>query len=248
MKVLVLGGTGLIGSQVVQQLTAAGHEAVAASPSSGVNAVTGEGLDAALVGVDVVVDVVNAMNFDRDAAIAFFGAATGNTLAAEQRAGVGHHVALSIVGTDRFPSESYMAGKVEQERLINERTVPFTIVRATQFFEFLGPIADSGTEGDVATLSTHEFQPMASSDVAAAVVAAAVSAPVNGVVDTAGPERAPLFEIVARALKARGDARTVVADPAAGYFGMDIVHDGLVPQGEARIGSVTLDEWLAAQA
>jgi uncharacterized protein YbjT (DUF2867 family) len=245
MKVLVLGGTGLVGRQVVGLLGGRGHEAVAASPSTGVDAVTGSGLDEALVGVDAVVDVTNAPAFDEDVVVAFFTASTRNVLDAAKRAGVQHHVALSIVGVDRLPARGYMAGKIAQERLIRDSGMPHTVVRATQFFEFLIPIADAGTTGGVARLTTHLMQPVAAADVAR-VVAEAVTAPAaDGVVEVAGPERARTDELVARVLAARGDGRRVVADPDAGYFGLTVDDTSLVPLGRAHIGEITLGEWLA---
>ncbi|MCC2031710.1 SDR family oxidoreductase [Microbacterium allomyrinae] len=247
MKIVVLGGTGLIGAQVVSQLRDRGHEAIAASPSTGVDSVTGAGLDAALAGADVVVDVTNAPAFDEAAVIAFFSAATANVLAAEKRAGVGHHVALSIVGVDRDPdSPGYLAGKVVQERLIHEGGVPFTIVRATQFFEFLASIADASTVAGEVRLAPATMQPVAAAAVARAVADAAV-APAAGVVEVAGPERASIPSLVGRVLVAAGDSRPIVVDESMGYFGRDVDQTSLVPVGEAIIDSVTLEEWLVAR-
>jgi uncharacterized protein YbjT (DUF2867 family) len=248
MKVLVLGGTGLVGRQVVDLLEGRGHEAVPASPSTGVDAVTGAGLDEALAGVDAVVDVTNAPAWEQDAVVAFFTASTRNVLDAAKRAGAGHHVALSIVGVDRFPARGYMAGKIAQEKLIRDSGMPHTIVRATQFFEFLTPIADAGTTDGVARLTHHLMQPVAASDVARAVADAALAPAADAVVEIAGPERASLDELVARVLAARGDGRRVVADPEADYFGLAVDDTSLVPLRAARIGDVTLEEWLARTA
>jgi uncharacterized protein YbjT (DUF2867 family) len=248
MKIVVFGGTGLIGSQVVGLLEKAGHEAVAQSPSTGVNTVTGEGLPGALAGADVVVDVTNSPSFAPDDVLEFFRKSTGNLLAAAKAAGVGHHVALSVVGADRSPDSTYLPAKVAQEKLIRESDVPYTVVRATQFFEFLGAIADTATDGDTVRIAPVPFQPMASADVARAVADAAVAAPVNGAVETAGPERLRFDEVIRETLVAKGDPREVVADPTAPYFGQVMGNDTIVPIGDFRPGEIRLADWRASQA
>ncbi|MFJ1299052.1 SDR family oxidoreductase [Pseudomonadota bacterium AL_CKDN230030165-1A_HGKHYDSX7] len=244
-KVVVVGGTGLIGSKVVALLRAAGHDAAAASPNTGVNTLTGEGLDAALAGADVVIDVSNSPSFEPQAVKAFFETSTHNLLAAEARAGVGHHVILSIVGTDRMPGNGYFAAKVAQETLIKAGPVPYSIVRATQFLEFLGGIADATTSDGVVRLAGGLFQPIAADDVAAAVAEVAQGAPLNGTTEIAGPERAPFDEIVARYLALAGDARRVERDAQARYFGGVVEQESLVPTGPARLGGIGLAEWVA---
>lgn len=244
MKIVVIGGTGLIGSKVVSILRNGGHEVVAASPRNGINAVTGEGLKEALAGAQVVVDLANSPSFENEAVLAFFETSGRNLLAAETAAGVGHHVALSIVGTDRTPENGYFRAKVAQEKLIEASRVPYTIVRATQFMEFIGVIADSSMAGNVVRLSPGFFQPIAADDVAALVADVALAQPRNGIVDIAGPDRAPFDEIVARYLKALGDPRQVVRDPEARYWGGRVEQRSLVPLGEARLGRIGLDEWL----
>jgi uncharacterized protein YbjT (DUF2867 family) len=244
MKIVVIGGTGLIGSKVVSILRNGGHEVIAASPRNGINAVTGEGLKEALAGAQVVVDLANSPSFENEAVLAFFETSGRNLLAAETAAGVGHHVALSIVGTDRTPENGYFRAKVAQEKLIEASRVPYTIVRATQFMEFIGVIADSSMAGNVVRLSPGLFQPIAADDVAALVADVALAQPRNGIVDIAGPDRAPFDEIVARYLKALGDPRQVVRDPEARYWGGRVEQRSLVPLGEARLGRIGLDEWL----
>jgi uncharacterized protein YbjT (DUF2867 family) len=244
MKIVVIGGTGLIGSKTVAILLEGGHEAVAASPRGGINAVTGEGLQQAMAGAEVVIDLANSPSFENQAVLEFFEASTRNLLAAEAAAGVRHHVALSIVGTDRTPDNGYFRAKVAQEKLIAAGGIPFTIVRATQFMEFLGTIAASSVVGDTIRLSPGLFQPIAADDVAALVADAALAAPRNGIVDIAGPEAAPFDEIIARYLKAVGDPREVVRDPEARYWGGLVDDRSLVPLGEARLGRIGLDEWL----
>ena len=244
MKIVVIGGTGLIGSKVVSILRNGGHEVVAASPRNGINAVTGEGLKEALAGAQVVVDLANSPSFENEAVLAFFETSGRNLLAAETAAGVGHHVALSIVGTDRTPENGYFRAKVAQEKLIEASRVPYTIVRATQFMEFIGVIADSSMAGNVVRLSPGLFQPIAADDVAALVADVALAQPRSGIVDIAGPDRAPFDEIVARYLKALGDPRQVVRDPEARYWGGRVEQRSLVPLGEARLGRIGLDEWL----
>jgi uncharacterized protein YbjT (DUF2867 family) len=244
MKIIVIGGTGLIGSKVVTRLRGAGHDALAAAPSTGVNTVTGEGLAAALEAAGVVVDLANSPSFEPSAVMSFFTAHESNLLAAEARAGVRHHVALSIVGDDRSPDNGYFRAKVAQEDLIKASGVPYTIIRSTQFMEFLRGIADSGADGNIVRLSPGLFQPIAADDVAAFVADAALAAPRNGIVEIAGPERAPFNQIVARYLKAVGDPRQVVSDPEARYYGGRVEERSLVPLGEARLGRIGFDEWL----
>jgi len=243
MKIVIIGGTGLIGSKTAAILRQAGHEVVAASPRSGVNTITGEGLNACLTGAQVVIDLSNSPSFEDKAVLEFFETSGRNLLAAEAAAGVRHHVALSIVGTDRMPDNGYFRAKVAQEKLIESSGVPYTIVRSTQFFEFLGGIADSGMQGNAVRLSPGMFQPIAADDVAAIVADVALAAPRNGIVDIAGPERAPFNEIIARYLKAVGDPREVVRDPEARYFGGLVGDLSLVPLGEARLGKIGFDEW-----
>ncbi|MGV2288080.1 SDR family oxidoreductase [Trinickia sp. YCB016] len=244
MKIVVIGGTGLIGSKTVAILRQGGHEVIAASPSNGVNSITGEGLEAAMTGAQVVIDLANSPSFEDKAVLEFFETSGRNVHAAEAATGVRHHVALSIVGTDRTPENGYFRGKVAQEKLIAASGIPYTIVRSTQFMEFLRGIADAGTDGNVVRLSPGMFQPIASDDVAASVADVALAAPRNGIVEIAGPERAPFNEIVARYLKAVGDPREVVRDPKARYFGGLVEEHSLVPLGEARLGRIGLDEWL----
>jgi len=244
MKIVVIGGTGLIGSKTVAILRQGGHEVVAASPQTGVNTITGEGLEQAVAGTQVVIDLANSPSWEDQAVLDFFETSGRNLLAAEAAAGVRHHVAVSIVGTDRMPDNGYFRAKVAQERLVEKSGVPYTIIRATQFMEFLGGIAASGAGGSTVRLSPGLFQPIASDDVAAIVADVALAAPRNGIVEIAGPERAPLSDIIARYLKATGDPRTVVPDPNARYFGGRVEERSLVPLGEARLGRIDLDEWL----
>jgi uncharacterized protein YbjT (DUF2867 family) len=244
MKIVVIGGTGLIGSKVVSNLRQGGHEVVAASLKSGVNVITGEGLKEAVAGAQVVVDLANSPSFEDKAVLEFFQTAGRNLLAAEAAAGVRHHVALSIVGTDRTPENGYFRAKVAQEKLIEASHIPYTIVRATQFMEFLGPIAASCADGDTVRMSPGLFQPIAADDVAAIVADVAPTPPRNGIIEIAGPDRAPFNEIIARYLKAVGDPRAVVRDPEARYFGGRVEEHSLVPLGEARLGRIGLDEWL----
>jgi uncharacterized protein YbjT (DUF2867 family) len=243
MKIVVIGGTGLIGSKTVALLRQAGHAAVAASPRSGVDTITGAGVKEAVTDAQVVIDLANSPSFDDKAVLAFFQASGRTLLAAEKAAGVRHHVALSIVGTDRSDN-GYFRAKVAQEKLIEAAGIPYTIIRSTQFMEFLGGIADSGAEGGKVRIAPGLFQPIAADDVAAAVADVAVAAPRNGIVEIAGPERAPFDEIVARYLKAIGDPRPVVRDPEARYFGGRVEERSLVPLGEAWLGRIGLDDWL----
>jgi uncharacterized protein YbjT (DUF2867 family) len=243
MKIVVIGGTGLIGSKTVAILRQGGHEVVAASPKSGINSITGEGLKEAMAGTQVVIDLANSPSFEDKAVLEFFETSGRNVLAAEAAAGVRHHVALSIVAVDRTDN-GYFRAKVAQEKLIKNSGIPYTIVRATQFLEFLRGIADSSADGNTVRLPPILFQPIAADDVAANVCDVALAAPRNGIVEIAGPERAPFNEIVARYLKAVGDPRKVVSDPEAGYWGSKVEEHSLVPLGEARLGRMGLDEWL----
>ena len=229
MKILVIGGSGLIGSQVIANLTQLGHEAVSASPRSGVNSVTGEGLAEAVAGAHTVVDVSNSPSFDDEPVMQFFTTSTRNLLAAERDAGVQHHVALSIVGADRAPDSGYMRAKVAQEKLIEESGVPYSIVRATQFFEFVDAIADSATDGDTVRLPEGAFQPIAAKDVATAVTGATISDPVNGITNIAGPEKRGMDDFIRTALAASNDPRQVVGDTAARYFGTPLDEHTIVP-------------------
>ncbi len=243
MKIVAIGGTGLIGSKTVAILRQGGHEVVAGSPKSGINAITGEGLKEALGGTQVVIDLANSPSFEDKAVLEFFETSGRNLLAAEAAAGVRHHVALSIVAIDRTDN-GYFRAKLVQEKLIKGSGIPYTIVRSTQFLEFLGGIAASSADGNIVRLPPILFQPIAADDVAAIVADVALAAPRNGIVEIAGPERAPFNEIVARYLKAIGDLRQVVSDPGARYWGGRVVEDSLVPLGEARLGRIGFDEWL----
>ncbi|MFN3400935.1 MAG: SDR family oxidoreductase [Ferrovibrio sp.] len=246
MKIVVIGGTGLIGSQLVKLLQAKGHEALAASPRNGINAVTGEGLAAALAGAQVMVDVSNSPSFEDRAVLEFFRASTGNLLSAEAVVGVQHHVALSVVGTDRLPGSGYFRAKLAQEKLIAANgKVPYTILRATQFFEFIGAIAQSGGTGDTIRMPAGAMQPVAAADVVAALADVALAAPLNGIADLAGPERRLMADFVRQYLVVQQDMRQVVADPAAPYFGAVIDDAALVPAGAARIAPTRFADWLA---
>jgi uncharacterized protein YbjT (DUF2867 family) len=246
MKIVVIGGTGLIGSKLVAQLKQQGHEAVAASPKSGVNAVTGEGLAAALAGADVVVDVANAPSWEPAAVLEFFERSSKNLIAAEAAAAVKHHVALSIVGTERSPDNAYFRAKLAQETIIKSASVPYSIVRATQFFEFLGAIAEMGAVDGKIVVPSALFQPIAADDVAVRLAEVATGKPLNGTIDIAGPEKAPFNEFIARRLKASGDTRPVLGDPKAPYYGGLIDDKSLNPLGEARLGQTPLATWLAS--
>jgi uncharacterized protein YbjT (DUF2867 family) len=244
MKIVVIGGTGLIGSKTVATLRQGGHEVLAASPNSGVNTITGVGVKEAVAGAQVVIDLANSPSFEEKAVLEFFETAGRNLLPAEAASSVRHHVALSIVGTDRMPDNGHFRAKVAQEKLIEASGIPYTIIRSTQFMEFLRGIADEGTNGNIVRLSPGLFQPIAADDVAAAVADVALAAPKNGILEIAGPERAPFNEIVTRYLKAVGDPREVVRDPEARYWGGRVEEHSLVPLGEARLGHIGLDEWL----
>jgi uncharacterized protein YbjT (DUF2867 family) len=248
MTIVVIGGSGLIGTKVVSRLGQKGHEVVAASPSSGVNTVTCEGLAEALAGARCVVDLANSPSFEDKAALEFFEASGRNLLAAEAAAGVTHHVALSVVGTERLLAMGYFRAKLAQENLIKASGIPYTIVRATQFFEFMGAIAQAGTVGQTAHLSPALFQPIASDDVADAVADAALGAPVNGTVEIAGPDRAPIDELVGRFLSATHDPRKVVADAHAGYFGIEVNDRSLTPGDKPRLGVIRFEDWLSRSA
>ncbi|HEY2602706.1 MAG TPA: SDR family oxidoreductase [Thermoleophilaceae bacterium] len=243
MKIVVIGGTGLIGSKLVAQLTAQGHEAVPAAPNTGVNTLTGEGLSEAIEGAQVVVDVSNSPDWEDNAVMNFFGTSTRNLLAAEKAAGVGHHVALSVVGTDRLTESGYFRAKLAQEQLIQDSSIPYSIVHATQFFEFLMGIADSATDGNTVHLPPALIKPMAAADVAAAVGRVAVGPPVNGIVEVAGPEEFQLDELIRRQLKAAGDSREVVTDPQASYFGITPTGRTLLPEDDAQIAETRLEDW-----
>ena len=245
MKILVIGGTGLIGRKLVKVLNERGHEAIAASPATNVNTITGEGLDDALVGVDTVVDVANSPSFEDEAVLTFFQTSTRNLLAAESRAGVRHHVALSVVGTQRLAESGYFRAKIAQEALIDQGGIPYTIVHCTQFFEFLGSIVQSGLQGDQVQLSTAFVQPIASDDVAIAVADAALGAPVNGIVEVAGPQRMRLADLAQCYMRKIGDNRTVQADPGARYFGAVLDDDTLVPGASPRLGKIDFDTWFS---
>ncbi|MBU66653.1 MAG: NmrA family transcriptional regulator [Cupriavidus sp.] len=245
MKIVVIGGTGLIGSKVVARLSAQGHDVLAASPATGVNALTGERLAQALSGAQVVVDVANSPSFEDQAVLHFFETSGRNLAASEKEAGVAHHVALSVVGTDKLAQSGYFRAKIAQEALIRQSGIPYTIVRSAQFFEFLPSIAHSAAQEGTIRITPALIQPIASDDVAHAVADAALDTPRNAMIDIAGPERFRMSELVQRYLEATGDRRTVVSDPAAKYFGADLQPDTLVPEGAARLGHIRFEEWMA---
>ncbi|MFD6291601.1 SDR family oxidoreductase [Streptomyces sp. NPDC060205] len=247
MKVVVIGGTGLIGSKLVARLTEHGHEAVAAAPNTGVNTLTGEGLAEVLEGASVVVDVSNSPSFADDDVMEFFRTSTTNLLKAEADAGVTHHVALSVVGTERLQESGYFRAKQAQEKLIEDSGIPYSIVHATQFFEFMKGITASATEGDTVRLAPVKIQPIASDDVAAAVGRTAAGEPLNGVLEVAGPDAFQLDELVRKALAAKNDPRTVVADPKAPYFGAVLQETTLLPGADARIAETRFTDWVAQQ-
>jgi uncharacterized protein YbjT (DUF2867 family) len=245
MKLVVIGGSGLIGSKLVARLRNDGHEVVAASPDTGVNTLTGEGLPDALQGAGVVIDVSNSPSFEDAAVLEFFETSTRNLLGAEAAAGVGHHVVLSIVGVDRLPGSGYMRAKLAQEKLIEGSSMRYSIVRATQFFEFVGRIADEATDGDTVRLPPVRFQPIAADEVVAAVSRVAVGEPLDGRVEIAGPEQFGFDELVRRALVARHDPRTVVADPDARYFGAILSERSIVPGDDAHLAETRFEDWLS---
>jgi uncharacterized protein YbjT (DUF2867 family) len=244
MKIVVIGGSGLIGSKLVEKLRAAGHEPLAASPDSGVDTLTGEGLAEALEAAEVVVDVSNAPDWSDAAVLEFFQTSTRNILAAELAADVSHHVALSVVGTDRLEDSGYFRAKLAQEEAIKAATIPYTIVRATQFFEFIGRVADSNSDGETVRVPPVLVQPEAADDVAAALAVAAVGAPVNGTVELAGPERFRFDELTRRVLGANGDPRVVTADRRARYFGATLDDRSLIPGPDASIAPTRFEDWL----
>jgi uncharacterized protein YbjT (DUF2867 family) len=244
MKIVVIGGTGLIGSKVVEKLKQKGHEAIAAAPTTGVNTITGEGLAEVLAGADVVVDVANSPSFEDQAAMEFFRTAGRNLTAAEVAVGVRHHVALSVVGTECLQASGYFRAKLTQENHIKSSPIPYTLVRATQFFEFVRAIAQFSTDGNTVRLPPVLFQPMAAEDVSTALAEVALAAPVNGTVEIAGPDTFTLDEPVRKVLEYDNDARKVIADPAAPYFGVKVSEKTLVPGAGARLGSTRFDWWL----
>ena len=248
MKIVVIGGSGLIGKKVVTNLRQHGHEAVAASPSSGVNTVTGEGLARALAGAQVVVDVANAPSWEDSAVLAFFETSGRNLLASEAAAGVGHHVALSVVGTDRLLASGYFRAKMAQEKLIKASPIPYTIVRATQFFEFVGGIAQSATEGQTVRLPPVLMQPIAADDVAAVMADVALAEPLNGTFDLAGPEPIRQDDLVRQFLNATGDARKVMSDASALYYGINVNDQSLTPGENPRLGTTRFSDWLSRNA
>jgi uncharacterized protein YbjT (DUF2867 family) len=245
MKIVVIGGTGLIGKKLVGILRTRGHEVVAASPSAGVNTITGEGLKEALTGAEVLVDVANSPSFEDKAVLEFFETSGRNVVAAEAAAGVRHHVALSVVGADRLPDSGYMRAKVAQENLIKASTIPYTIVRATQFFEFVGAIAQSASDGETVRVPSALMQPIVSDDVAAALAEVALAKPVNGMVELAGPEPIRMDELVRRFFRVTRDARKVTTDPKARYFGAALNDRSLTPGENPRVGATRFQDWLS---
>jgi uncharacterized protein YbjT (DUF2867 family) len=248
MKIVVIGGTGLIGSKVVKRLLELGHEAVAASPESGVDTITGAGLQAAVAGASAVVDVSNSPSYEDKTVMAFFETSTRNLLAAEGAAGVRHHVALSVVGTDRMPDSGYMQAKLAQQRLIEASSIPYSLVHSTQFFEFVKRIADDATQGDIVRLPPVLIQPVAAAEVAAAVADVAVGAPLNGIIEVAGPDQVRFDVLIQRGLGARNDPRKVVVDPHARYFGAKLSERSLVAGSGARLGKIHFEDWLTQPA
>ena len=244
MKIVVIGGTGLIGTKLVTKLREQGHEAIAASPKSGVNSLTGEGVAEALKGAAVVVDVTNSPSWEDAAVMKFFETSTRNQLTYEAAAGVGHHVALSVVGTERLLASGFFRAKMAQENLIKGSSIPYTIIRATQFFEFVKGIADFSTDGNKVRLPSALIQPMAADDVASAVGRIATGSPVNGTVEVGGPEKFGLDELVRQFLAARKDPREVIADPHASYYGVELSERTLLPGDDARLGETRLAEWI----
>jgi uncharacterized protein YbjT (DUF2867 family) len=248
MKIVVIGGSGLIGTKLVNKLREHGQEAVAASPNSGVNSVTGEGLAEVLKGASVVVDVSNSPSWEDAAVLKFFETSTRNLLTHEAAAGVGHHVALSVVGSDRMLESGYFRAKIAQENLIKASPIPYSIVRATQFYEFAKGIADYSADGNKVRLPHVLFQPMAADDVASGVGRVAIAPPVNGTVEIGGPEKFRLDEFIRRALAARRDPREVIADPHARYYGIEVKERTLVPEDDAKLGRIRFEDWLAQSA
>jgi uncharacterized protein YbjT (DUF2867 family) len=248
MHIVVIGGHGRIGSKVIEKLGEHGHDAVAADLGTGVNTLTGEGLAEALEGADVVIDVSNSPSFEDAAALEFFQTSTGNLLAAEKAAGVGHHVALSVVGSDRLPNSGYMRAKVAQEALIEDSSIPHSIIRATQFYEFVAAIADAATDGDTVRLPSAYIQPIAADDVARAVAKIAVGTPANGIVEVAGPEPFRFAELIRYSLNASNDPRHVVVDPDAEYFGTKLADTSLLPGENAQLAETRFEDWLSATA
>jgi uncharacterized protein YbjT (DUF2867 family) len=248
MKIVVIGGTGLIGTKLVSMLRQQGHEVLAASPASGVNTITREGLAEALAGAQVVVDVANSPSFEDQAVMEFFETSGRNLLAAETAAGVGHHVALSVVGTERLSESGYFRAKIAQEKLIKRSPIPYSIVHATQFYEFIKSIADAATDGNTVRLAPVLIQPMAAEDVAAAVGRIAVGSPVNGIVEVAGPEQWRLDELIRRGLSARHDPREVISDPHARYFGAELGERTLLPGDEVSLAETRFEDWLTQSA
>ena len=248
MKIVVIGGSGLIGSKLVSLLRAKGHAVLAASPNSGVNTITREGLAEALSGADIVVDVANSPSFEDKAVLEFFETAGRNLLAAEAAAGVRHHVALSVVGTDRLPESGYLRAKVAQEKLIQASKIPYTILRSTQFFEFVGGIVQSAAKDSEIHLSPALLQPIASDDVVTALAEVTLGKPVNGIVEVAGPEKIPLDEIARQYLATKGDGRKVIADVRARYFGTELNDKSLTPGERPHLGSIRFEDWLSASA
>jgi uncharacterized protein YbjT (DUF2867 family) len=244
MKIVVIGGTGLIGSKLVKKLREHGHQAMPASPESGVNTLTGEGLAETIEGAAVVVDVSNSPSFEDAAVLNFFKTSTRNVLDAEAAAGVGHHVALSVVGTERLSESGYFRAKMAQEKLIKESSIPYSIVHATQFFEFITSLATAATDGNTVRLAPVLIQPMAAEDVASAVARISVGSPVNGIVEVAGPEQFRLDELIRRALSARHDPRDVITDPNARYFGARLGEQTLLPGDDANIAETRFEDWL----
>ena len=247
MKIVVIGGSGLIGSKVVANLREKGHQVIAASPATGINTITGEGLAEAMKGTDVVIDLANSPSFEDKAVLEFFQTSGRNLLGAEISAGVKHHVALSIVGVDIMQNIGYMRAKKAQEEIIRQSGVPYTIIRSTQFLEFMGGIADKATEGNEVHLSDVKFQPIAAEDVAAFVTKYAIGTPINGKVEIAGPERFDMYEIVAKYLDHRHDPRKVVANGMPEYFGGEVTHTALVPAGKAELGAINFEKWFLNQ-
>lgn len=247
MKIVIIGGTGLIGTKVTARLRQLGHQVIAASPATGVNTITGEGLAEALNNTDIVIDLSNSPSFEEKAVMEFFQTSGTNLLAAEINAGVKHHVALSIVGVDIMQNLGYMRAKKVQEDLIKKSGVPYTIIRSTQFFEFMGGIADKATEGNEVHLSDVQFQPIASDDVASFVSGFALASPINGVIEISGPERFDMYDVIGRYLKHKNDPRKVVSNGRPEYFGGDVSHTSLVPAGQAELGEINFEKWFDSQ-